>query len=140
MEHARNIFRRKGLRCTKQRLVVYSALAGTKSHPSAEDLFGTLKGSGESLSLATVYNTLDALVEEGLARKMPSGSGPVRYDADVTDHVHVATPDGRIFDIPEDLSEQILDRLPDELVQEIQRRTGLKIDRVSVQLLAEERN
>lgn len=136
MERGRNLFKRSGLRCTQQRLVVYDALAQTSSHPTAEDLYARLTQAGQSLSLATVYNTLDTLVASGMARKLPSLGGPARYDADTSDHVHVTTDDGRVFDIPDDLSERILDTLPDELVSEIQRRTGLRIDRVNIQIHA----
>ncbi|TVQ61167.1 MAG: transcriptional repressor [Phycisphaerales bacterium] len=137
----RDIFTRHGLRCTRQRETLYAALKVTKSHPTAEELHDRVRDQDAGLSLATVYNTLDAFTAAGLIRRLPStlGSGPCRYDADTHEHVHLTTPDGRIMDVPDDLSERFLDQLSDELVAELERRTGMRIGRVSVQLVTESR-
>ncbi|MEM9063952.1 MAG: transcriptional repressor [Planctomycetota bacterium] len=135
------MFRKRGLRCTKQRELVYASLAASKAHPTAEELFLSVKGDSDvRLSLATVYNTLDMLVEAGLARRLVIAEGPARYDADTADHVHLTMSDGRIMDVPEDLSDRILDRLPEDLVGELERRTGLRIERIGIQLQAQTRD
>lgn len=137
----RELFRRRGLRCTKQRAVLYTALADCNSHPTAEDLLKMVRPIEPGLSLATVYNTLDAFSEVGLVRRMPSrvGNGPCRFDADVSPHVHVTTPDGRVHDVPADLSDEVLRRLPNGLAEQLSRRMGLRVSAVHVDLVCAEK-
>jgi Fur family peroxide stress response transcriptional regulator len=134
--HIRTLFEEHGLRCTRQREVLYQALAATKSHPTADELFNSVKEDG--LSLATIYNTLDAFTEVGLVRRIPSssGSGPCRFDADTTDHVHLATPDGRVHDVPNDLSRQLLAGIPASSIADLERRMGIKVAGLTVQVTA----
>ena len=136
--HSRALFESHGLRCTRQREVLYEALAATKSHPTADELFQTVQAIEPGLSLATVYNTLEAFTQVGLVRRVPCpmGSGACRFDADTTDHVHVATVDGRVSDVPMDVSRQLLAAIPRDVVAELERRMNVRIDGLSVQLLA----
>jgi Fe2+ or Zn2+ uptake regulation protein len=136
--HIRTLFESHGLRCTRQREVLYQALAATKSHPTADELFQAVKAQEEGLSLATVYNTLDAFSEVGLVRRLPCshGSGPCRFDADTTDHVHLATPDGRVQDVPHDLSRQLLAGIPSQAITDLERRMGVKVAGLTVQVTA----
>jgi Fur family peroxide stress response transcriptional regulator len=133
----RQIFDAHALRCTRQREVIYSALAASHSHPTAEDLFSSVRAVEPGLSLATVYNTLEALTDCGLARRIPcpSGSGACRYDADMSEHAHIATPDGRVMDVPHDLNQRVLEALPTSLVDEIEKRTGVRVRAVNVQFI-----
>jgi len=133
---ARQLFMQRNLRCTSQRTALFEALRACKSHPTAEELFEMVKPQMESLSLATVYNTLDALCEAGLARKLPTATGTCRYDADMTEHLHVRYQDtGEIQDVPPRLSRKLLDRLPEAVLAEIERELGVTIDGVNVQLI-----
>ena len=136
--HSRALFERHGLRCTRQREVLYEALAATKSHPTADELFQSVQEIEPGLSLATVYNTLDAFTQVGLVRRIPCpmGSGACRFDADTSDHVHLATPDGKVTDVPIDVSRQLIAAIPREIVAELERRMNVRIDGLSVQLLA----
>ena len=90
------LFADHGLRCTKQRLALYQALSATKEHPTADQLHQQVGDQVEGMSLATVYNTLDAFCEANLARKIPAltsgtgGGNTVRYDATTANHLHIA--------------------------------------------------
>ena len=139
MAAIRELFERRGLRCTRQREQIYEALACTTSHPTADELYQAVRASEPGLSLATIYNTLDAFAECGLVRRFscPSGSGPSRYDADVTEHVHMALRDGRLLDLPQDLSGQLLANIPPSALKELERRLGVKVAGISIQVLAE---
>ncbi|MEE8459867.1 MAG: transcriptional repressor, partial [Phycisphaerales bacterium] len=75
MSTTRQLLAGHGIRCTPQRRALYEALRGTKSHPTAEELYRIVKPATERLSRATVYNTLEMLCEVGLARKLPSSRG-----------------------------------------------------------------
>ena len=57
---------RSGLRITPQREHVYNVLLGKKDHPTAEEVFIRSKKGMPEISMATVYNCLDALVSCGL--------------------------------------------------------------------------
>lgn len=79
-----------GLRVTPQRLTIYEALVKDKHHPTAQGLFEALQNVMPSLSQATVYNTLQTMVEMGLVRELgTAGDGMVRYDADISPHAHL---------------------------------------------------
>lgn len=92
--------RGSGLRLTPQRLAVYRALAATDRHPTAQELYEQVRRQMPSLSQATVYNNLQALVSHGLVQALGDlGDGAVHYDADLTPHINlVCTRCGRIED------------------------------------------
>jgi Fur family peroxide stress response transcriptional regulator len=136
LDEIRDLFQQRQLRCTRQREVVYAALAGTTAHPTAEELHGLVASVEPGLSLATVYNTLEALTECGLARRLPGGAGCCRFDAVTAPHVHVTTRDGRLIDAPADLSQRLLGGLSPELLKELELRMGVSIDHLNVQIVA----
>jgi Fur family peroxide stress response transcriptional regulator len=140
VEEVREIFRLHDLRCTRQREVVYAALAGTTGHPTAEELHQMVQDSDPGLSLATVYNTLEALSECGLARRMAGASGCCRFDAVLEPHVHLTMKDGRMMDVPRDLSHRLLAGLSPDLLLELERRMGIKIEHLNVQVVAQGRS
>jgi Fur family transcriptional regulator, peroxide stress response regulator len=77
-----------GQRFTEQRAAVYRFLSGTKSHPTADEVFTAVRGSISDISLATVYKALETLVSCSLANKLTYGDGSARYDARTDEHVH----------------------------------------------------
>lgn len=108
-EEVRALFRAKKVPLTHQRLAVYEELTGRRDHPSAEALYESLKKPYPSLSLATVYKTLQTLHEMGMVARVDSPTAQARYDAIVETHHHaVCGSCGRI----EDLFDPRLDRLP----------------------------
>ena len=89
LELLRERCRRAGLPVTPQRLAIYRALAGSHDHPSPEQLFARVKGAMPSISLATIYKTLDTLLALGLASELPSGADARRYDGNMAPHQHL---------------------------------------------------
>jgi Fe2+ or Zn2+ uptake regulation protein len=134
----REILEAHGLRFTRQRQLIIESLRASRSHPTAEDIFSAVRESEPGLSFATVYNVLEALTAHGLARRIPcpTGSGPCRFDGDVSEHAHIAMPEGRVIDVPHDLNRRVLESLPGSLVDEIEQRTGVRVRAVNVQFLA----
>jgi len=83
--------RNSGSRITPQRRAICELLASTDSHPTAQDIFDMLRPQFDSLSLATVYNTLAVLTRQGVVNVLgEAGDGAVHYDADLTPHVNLA--------------------------------------------------
>ena len=136
MDEVRSLFHKHDLRCTRQRELVYSALASTTAHPTAEELYHAVRDIDRGLSLATVYNTLEALVERGLSRRISNGSGPCHYDADMQPHVHVTVADGSVRDVPDELSAKLLAGVSPQLMRELEQRMGVKIATINMQLVA----
>lgn len=136
MPDVREAFRKAGLRHTRQREAVYAALASSRGHPTAEELHDLVRSEEPGLSLATVYNTLEALCESGLCRRLPSASGVCRFDGDLSDHVHVVLPDGRVVDVPHELGRALLDSVPGHLLAELENRTGTRVGGLAIQLVA----
>jgi Fur family peroxide stress response transcriptional regulator len=88
--HLSEQIRAAGLRLTPQRLLIYQTLLQSKQHPTAQGIYDAVKTQLPSLSQATVYNTLDALVKAGLIQELgEAGDGAVHYDADLTPHVNL---------------------------------------------------
>lgn len=135
------LFAQHGLRCTRQRQAIYTTLAASRSHPTADDLHKCVADTGkDSMSLATVYNTLEALCTAGLAHKLAScgENGSTRYDATQHQHLHLrCCKSGQIVDAPDDLCQLLLDHLPDELLKEVEKRAGFKISKVQIDLVGE---
>ena len=118
-------------------MAVYESLSQTTRHPTAEELFHRVKPETQKLSLATVYNALDALCNAGLVRRMPMSNGCCRYDADMSLHVHVRFRDTcEIQDVPQELNDKLLDRLPKDVLRQIADSLDASIEGVSVQLIA----
>ena len=78
----------KGQRFTDQRAAVYRFLIGTDSHPTADEVFTSVRAELPDISLATVYKSLETLVGCGLALKLTYGDGSARYDGRTDPHHH----------------------------------------------------
>lgn len=108
-------------------------LSNTRTHPTADELHSTIQSSEtQSISRATVYNALDALVNAGLCRKITTQVGPARFDADVTHHHHIVDESGRVYDVPQQLQARIPNELPADLIADVEQSAGISIDRVSI--------
>jgi Fur family peroxide stress response transcriptional regulator len=77
-----------GLRLTPQRQHVYAVLLGRRDHPTAEEIFLRAKGGMPEISMATVYNCLDALVQCGLAKQVNMDRGATRFCPNMREHSH----------------------------------------------------
>ncbi|HCU24603.1 MAG TPA: transcriptional repressor [Deltaproteobacteria bacterium] len=81
--------RQKDLKITPQRLEILRAVQRHQcDHPSAELIYQTVKKRYPAVSLATVYKTLDTLVEIGEIRAAVVSQGRTRYDTRLDRHHH----------------------------------------------------
>lgn len=74
---------------TSQRLAIIEHLAGNTSHPSAEEIFRAVSKKNPAMSFATVYNTLNMLVQAGVIRELTIDPERKRYDPDTSSHHHL---------------------------------------------------
>jgi Fe2+ or Zn2+ uptake regulation protein len=90
-----------GQRYTEQRAAVYRYLLSTDAHPTADDVFTTVRHDIPDISLATVYKSLETLVGCGLAVKLTYGDGSARYDGRTDPHHHArCLTCGSVMDVP----------------------------------------
>jgi len=83
--------RQAGLRLTPQRLAICRLLATTDKHPTAQMIYDELHPEYPSLSLATVYNTLDVLVQLNMIHALGSaGDDAEHYDGNTDPHINLA--------------------------------------------------
>lgn len=115
-----SLLRESGFKVTPQRLAVYDALLKTKKHPNAEMLFNSLQPKYPTMSLATVYKTVDILSKLNLIRIINTGEDSFRYDADISDHAHLKCT------CCNDVSD-VYDLATEDLTRETEQRTGYKI-------------
>ena len=102
----------EGHRFTAQRAAVYDVLDGSRTHPTADEIFTSVRRTIPDISLATVYKALEAIVSVGLARKLTIGPGPARYDARMDEHDHVRCLScGRVADVVDGRFSEWLDSL-----------------------------
>ncbi len=91
--------RERGYRATPQRMAICEALRRANSHPTVAEIHEYVRRRDPTISLATVYNTLQILTEIGLAREICFRDGPTRYDSNADEHINlVCTRCGSIED------------------------------------------
>lgn len=90
------------VRQTKQRAAVIEVLQTSKAHPDAAQVHSQVREKLPSISLGTVYRTLDALVRDGVVMTIERTGQATRYDykhADGHHHHAVCRCCGAIFDV-----------------------------------------
>lgn len=108
----RQALEENGHRFTEQRAAVYRFLSGTDTHPTADEVFLSVRSEVPGISLATVYKSLETLVGCGLASKLSYGDGSARYDGRTDPHHHARCVScGSVFDVPGRLPEEEIDEL-----------------------------
>jgi len=83
--------KQSGVRITPQRLAIYKLLVESEAHPTASVIYEQIRTQFPSISLMTVYNTLETLVHLGLVNSLGSiGDDNVHYDGNTSSHINLA--------------------------------------------------
>lgn len=99
-----------GLKVTPQRMAVYEALLKLNGHPSAEEIYEYVIDHHPTISLGTIYKTLETFVEKGLIKRVKTSNDSMRYDPVLQKHHHLYCSDtGRILDYYDDELQQLLE-------------------------------
>jgi Fur family transcriptional regulator, peroxide stress response regulator len=77
-----------GLRSTPQREVIYDVLLKKRDHPTADEVYARVRADMPTISLATVYNCLETLVQCDLVRAVNFERAPTRYCPNLRPHAH----------------------------------------------------
>lgn len=84
-------------------MAIYNALTGTTVHPTADWVYGQLKGKYPDLSLGTVYRNLKQFCASGEAISVGVINGQEHFDGNISPHAHFLCEScGEILDIHED--------------------------------------
>ncbi|MGH7562519.1 MAG: Fur family transcriptional regulator [Gemmatimonadales bacterium] len=118
VERFRLELRERRLPLTRQRLAVAESLFRAEDHPSVEELSRRVRARGDRVGTATVYRTLDTLVQSGLAREHDFGEGFKRYEPlshETEGHEHLrCVRCGRVVEFVNDRLERALRLTADE--------------------------
>ena len=108
--------RQKGYRITPQREMIIQTIAHASNHMTAEEVFTELQTRTQALNLATVYRTLDMLVDEGLVTGINLGEGKIVYaTVNHGPHIHlVCRGCGYVIDADPQVLTPIEDQLQSE--------------------------
>lgn len=116
------------VRYSKKREAILLAIKGTKTHPSAEWLFQTLKPDYPDLSLGTIYRNLSFFQEQGVIKSVGVVHGQERFDADLSDHCHfICNCCSKVMDIQNTTQTTLL-------TQKVQTDYAVDIQRAEVML------
>jgi Fur family peroxide stress response transcriptional regulator len=105
------LFRQQGLKITPQRVSIFKALHDNTAHPTAESVYESVRPDMPSISLRTVYQTLNDLAEMGEVDQIHLGTGSSRFDPNLDPHHHLVCDScGRVHDVYADFSDVRLPR------------------------------
>jgi Fur family ferric uptake transcriptional regulator len=118
MTHATQVFAEylnsKDLKLTRERKAVLQEIFLHPGHLEAEELAHNLRKKRKRASRATIYRTLDLLVESGIVRKVDLGHGHSHYELEL-DHPHhehmICLKCGKVLEFSDKAIEKDLNRL-----------------------------
>lgn len=100
-----NKLEEKGIRPSVQRMGILRYLLEHRTHPSIDEIYNHLSDSIPTLSLTTVYNTLEQFREKGLIKAISIDGKVTHYDGYTHDHAHfLCTKCRKVFDIVQDFT------------------------------------
>ncbi len=111
-----------GLKMTGQRRVILQVLDQAEDHPSVEDVYERAKAVDSSISMATVYRTLNLLDELEMVVRHEFKENFARYELNTDHHHHlIDVESGEVVEFQNDeiekMKEEIARQLGYELVE-----------------------
>lgn len=109
-----NKLKSNSCKITPQRIAVYQTLKETTDHPNAETVFKKLYPTYPTMSLATVYKSLELFSKLGLIQVINIGENSFRYDAKTEEHQHIiCTKCSKIQDLNSNIFEDLSTKVQD---------------------------
>ena len=104
----------RNLKLTKERKAVLEEIFLHTGHLEAEDILHSLRRKKKRASRATIYRTLDLLVDSGIVRKVDFGHGHSHYEQ-VLGHAHhehmICIKCGKVIEFPDEKIERLIKKL-----------------------------
>ncbi len=111
--------KQNNLRVTPQRVAIFEAICRLNNHPTAENIIRKIQKDHPYISVGTVYNVLDSLVENKLLKRVKTENGILRYDPVLSKHHH-------LYCLETDRIEDYEDRELDDLIGAYFNKKGIK--------------
>ena len=109
-----------GLKMTGQRKTLLKILSDAEDHPSIDDLYARAKAADPSISMATVYRTMNTLSELELVMKHEFKEGFARFEMNTDHHHHMIDVDtGDVIEFKNNELEAIKEKIAEELGYEL---------------------
>jgi len=83
-----SLFTSNKLKVTPQRVAVYQTLSELR-HASADEVIKVMSVTSPTVTVATVYNVLDCLSENGIISKISTADNRMYFDINIHDHGHL---------------------------------------------------
>ena len=110
----------KGLKMTEPRKVILKVLGEATDHPSVEDVYERAKAIDPSVSIATVYRTLNLLDELDLVKRHEFNENHSRYEVNMDHHHHlIDLESGTVLEFQNEELEKIKVKIARELGYEL---------------------
>ncbi|MDD4444444.1 MAG: transcriptional repressor [Eubacteriales bacterium] len=117
------------MRYSKQRELSMDAVVSNGRHPTADQIYKTVRQDNPNISLGTVYRNLNQLTDAGELLRIPIYGAKDRFDHNTHVHFHLQCVScGAFVDLPEDVSGDIV-----RLMKRIYRQTGMTVAPESMQ-------
>lgn len=104
--------RKKGYKATPQRIAICRFALQDRGHPTAQRIHDEVKKIHPTVSLATVYKTLQVLEELNLIQELNFPHGQARFDSFMKPHINlVCSQCGNIQDLDEFITREIVEKV-----------------------------
>ena len=130
IEQIKEKLKEAGLKVTPQRLAILEAVNNLANHPTADNIIEYIRSAHPGIATGTVYKVLDALVENGLIKRVKTDKDAMRYDGILENHHHLYCAES---DRIEDYTDQELDQLLETYFRE-KGISGFQIEEIRLQI------
>ena len=104
--------RNKGYKATPQRIAICRIVLHSREHPTAQSIYNEVKKMHPTVSLATVYKTLQMLRDLDLIHELNLPQGQARFDPYIKPHINLICQQcGRIEDLDDPTAKEISERV-----------------------------
>jgi Fur family peroxide stress response transcriptional regulator len=104
--------RKKGYKATPQRIAICRFALQSRDHPTAQRIYREVRKVHPTVSLATVYKTLQILREHGMIQELDFPEGQARFDSNVGPHINlVCLRCGKVQDWDDPVAREMVARI-----------------------------
>jgi Fur family transcriptional regulator, peroxide stress response regulator len=104
--------RNKGYKATPQRVAICRIALHSREHPTAQSIYNEVKKIHSTVSLATVYKTLQVLRDLDLIRELNLPQGQARFDPYIKPHINLICQQcGKIEDLDDPTAREISEKV-----------------------------
>jgi len=104
--------RKNGYKATTQRIAICRFALHSRDHPTAQRIYNEVRKMHPTVSLATVYKTVQILTEHGLIQELDLPQSQARFDSYVEPHINlVCMQCGNIQDFNDKTAQEMVERV-----------------------------